>query len=127
MDLTVSLVGLMVGFLVGLTGMGGGALLTPIMILFFKVSPVLAVGVDFIYSTITKAFGTYIHVKQEHVDFGIARRLSYGSVPAVLLSTILVHSFHNLNSTATNDFLKHSIGIVLLLAAVFIGFRSQLL
>ena len=120
MDYSVSLVGLCVGFLVGLTGMGGGALMTPIMILLFGVPPIYAVGVDFVYSTITKALGTIIHIRQKHVNFKIALYLSCGSIPAIILSTSLIQAMHKHHGEAANALILHSIGVVLLIAAFFI-------
>ena len=72
MDYRISLVGLLIGFLIGLTGMGGGSLLAPIMILFFRIPPVWAVSTDIAYSTVTKAVGSIVHIRQKHVDFGVA-------------------------------------------------------
>ena len=90
MDYRISLVGLLIGFLVGLTGMGGGSLLAPIMILFFHIPPVWAVGTDIAYSTVTKALGSVIHIRQKNVNFKVALWLACGSVPATLLSVGLV-------------------------------------
>src|SRR5882672_10621239 len=97
--------------------MGGGALLTPLLILLFNTPPVFAVGVDFVYSTIMKAFGAIIHKRQNHINFKIAFYLSCGNIPAVLLSSILVHTFRRQHGDALNGFILHSIGIVLLLSA----------
>ncbi|SRR5258708_4467283 len=127
MDYRVSLVGLLIGFLVGLTGMGGGALLTPIMILFFKVPPVFAVGVDFVYSTIMKGVGTMIHIRHKQVNFKIAWYLSRGSIPGVLLSSILIHVFLKSHGNLINNLISHSIGVVLLLAAFFLLCKPFLL
>ncbi len=90
MDYRISLVGLLIGFLVGLTGMGGGSLLAPIMILFFRIPPVWAVGTDIAYSTVTKALGSVVHIRQKNVNFKVALWLACGSVPATLLSVGLV-------------------------------------
>ena len=90
MDFRFSLVGLLIGVLVGLTGMGGGSLLAPILILIFRVPPVWAVGTDVAYSTVTKALGSVVHIRQKHVNFKIALWLACGSVPATLLSVTLV-------------------------------------
>ena len=65
MDFRYSIVGLVIGVLVGLTGMGGGSLLAPILILIFGVPPVWAVGTDVAYSTITKALGSVVHIMQK--------------------------------------------------------------
>lgn len=127
MDYRVSLIGVLIGFLVGLTGMGGGALLTPIMILFFKVPPVFAVGVDFVYSTIMKGAGTIIHVRHKQVNFKIALYLSLGSIPGILLSSILVHIFLKSHGNAVNNIISHSIGVILLLAAFFLLYKPFLL
>src|SRR5581483_10484823 len=90
MDFRYSLVGLLIGVLVGLTGMGGGSLLAPILILIFRVPPVWAVGTDVAYSTVTKALGSVVHIRQKQVNFKIALWLACGSVPATLLSVTLV-------------------------------------
>src|SRR5437867_8716764 len=84
MDYRISLAGLLIGILVGLTGMGGGSLLAPIMILIFRIPPVWAVGTDIAYSTVTKAFGAVVHIRQKTVNFKIALWLACGSVPATL-------------------------------------------
>src|SRR5437763_14688681 len=82
MDYRISLVGLLIGFLVGLTGMGGGSLLAPIMILVFRVHPVWAVGTDIAYSTVTKAIGSIVHISEENVNFKMAIWMECGSVSA---------------------------------------------
>src|SRR5437588_2456654 len=86
LDYRISLVGLLIGFLIGLTGMGGGSLLAPIMILFFRIPPVWAVSTDIAYSTVTKAVGSIVHIRQKHVDFGVALWLAGGMVPGTFLS-----------------------------------------
>lgn len=117
MDYRVSIVGFLIGFLVGLTSIGGSAFLTPLMILFFNVPPVLAVGVDFVYSTIMKIFGVVTHMRQNHINFKIATYLSLGSIPAVLTSSILIHIFRKQYGSTVNGVILHSLGIVLLLSA----------
>lgn len=76
------LAGLAVGFLVGVTGIGGGALMTPLLILLFGYAPVTAVGTDLLYATITKAVGMVVHGRQRTVDWMVVRRLASGSLPA---------------------------------------------
>lgn len=127
MDYRFSLVGLCIGFLVGLTGIGGGALLTPIMILVFKVPPIFAVGVDFVYSAITKALGTIIHVRQKHVNMHIALTLSMGSIPAIILSSILIHIFHSKDVATANGVIKHTLGIILIFVALILVLKSFIL
>src|SRR5579884_1956047 len=85
LDYRISIAGLLVGFLVGITGMGGGSLLAPIMILLFKVPPTWVIGTDIAYSTVTKALGSVLHIRQRNVNFKIAFWLACGSIPATLL------------------------------------------
>lgn len=120
MDYRISIAGLLVGVLVGLTGMGGGALLAPIMILFFRVPPIWAVGTDIAYSTVTKAVGSIMHIRQKNVNFKIALLLACGSVPATLLSTIFVQYVHRHYTHTINGVILHLLGIVLLLVAVLL-------
>lgn len=120
MDYRFSLVGLLIGFLVGLTGMGGGSLLAPIMILVFRVPPVWAVGTDIAYSSVTKAVGSIVHIRQKNVNFKVALLLACGSVPATLLSVTLVQYMRKHYGDLINGVIIHSIGFTLLLVAVLI-------
>ena len=120
MDYRISLVGLLIGFLVGLTGMGGGSLLAPIMILFFRIPPVWAVGTDIAYSTVTKALGSVIHIRQKNVNFKVALWLACGSVPATLLSVGLVQYIRKHYGTVVNGVILHALGFTLVLVAVML-------
>jgi len=120
MDYRFSLVGLLVGFLVGLTGMGGGSLLAPIMILVFRVPPVWAVGTDIAYSTVTKALGSVVHIRQKHVNFKVALWLACGSVPATLLSVGLVQYIHKHYGNVVNNVILHALGFTLVIVAVLL-------
>ncbi len=120
MDYRFSLVGLLVGFLVGLTGMGGGSLLAPILILIFRVPPVWAVGTDIAYSTVTKALGSVVHIRQKHVNFKVALWLACGSVPATLLSVGLVQYIHKHYGNAVNSVILHALGFTLVFVAVLL-------
>ena len=73
--------GLLVGFIVGMTGVGGGSLMTPIL-LWFGVNPAAAVGTDLLYAAITKAGGVWVHHKNRNIDWSITGWLALGSVPA---------------------------------------------
>jgi uncharacterized protein len=100
-DPAIAVSGLLVGALVGLTGVGGGSLLTPLLILVFDVKPVTAVGTDLLYGAITKTAGGYKHYTQHTVDVRLAWWMAIGSVPAAiagvlmleLLEGSLAHSF----------------------------------
>lgn len=120
MDYRISLVGLLIGFLVGLTGMGGGSLLAPIMILFFRIPPVWAVGTDIAYSTVTKALGSIVHFRQKNVNFKVALWLACGSVPATLLSVGLVQYIHKHYGAVVNGVILHALGFTLVLVAVLL-------
>src|SRR5438270_3910965 len=127
MDYRISLVGLLIGFLVGLTGMGGGALLAPIMILFFRIPPVWAVGTDIAYSTVTKAVGSIVHIRQKNVNFKVALWLACGSVPATILSISLVQYIRKHYGTAINGIIVHSIGFTLILVAVMLVLKPSIM
>ena len=127
MDYRISFAGLIVGFLIGLTGMGGGSLLAPILILLFGIPPVWAVSADIAYSTVTKALGSVIHVREKHVDFRIVWWLACGSIPATLLSVLLVTYVRKHYGSLVNNLIVHAIGFVLILVAVLILFRPYIL
>src|ERR1051325_8750792 len=78
--------GFFVGFLVGMTGVGGGSLMTPLLILLFHVQPVTAVGTDLIYASVTKTGGSLVHGFNKTIDWRIVRRLATGSLPASILT-----------------------------------------
>ena len=127
MDYRISLVGLLIGFLVGLTGMGGGSLLAPIMILFFRIPPVWAVGTDLAYSTVTKAVGSIVHYRQKNVNFRVALWLACGSVPATLLSVGLVQYIRKHDSAIVNGVILHALGFTLVLVAVMLVLKPVIM
>ncbi len=127
MDYRISLVGLFIGFLVGLTGMGGGSLLAPIMILIFRVPPVWAVGTDIAYSTVTKAVGSLVHIRQKSVNFKVAFWLACGSVPATVLSISLVQYIRKHYGDVVNGIIIHAIGFTLILVAVLLVLKPYLM
>jgi len=89
-NLLYSLAGLAVGILVGLTGVGGGSLMTPLLVLAFGFHPVTAVGTDLLYASATKTVGTTVHGISGTVDWKVVRRLATGSVPPLEARQILV-------------------------------------
>src|ERR1700710_1141022 len=84
MDLTIVLFGLGVGILVGATGMGGGSLMTPLLILVFGINPVVAVGTDLAYAAVTKTVGGWRHLRSGTVHGGLVLWLAVGSCPGAL-------------------------------------------
>src|SRR3546814_20643850 len=86
-----AIAGIGVGTLVGLTGVGGGALMTPSMVMLFGIAPHTAVGTDLWFAAITKIFGGWVHGKRGTVDWQVLRRLFSGSIPACLLTLLWLH------------------------------------
>lgn len=84
--------GILVGFAVGVTGVGGGSLMTPILILFFGFSPAQAVGTDLLYAAGTKCFGVWLHGRQRTVAWGVVGLLAAGSIPGSILTVVVLHN-----------------------------------
>jgi len=123
-NIVYPLSGLAVGFVVGLTGVGGGSLMTPLL-MFLGFHPATAVGTDLIYAALTKAVGTVAQHAGGAIDWTVVRRLAYGSVPATAL-TLLVLSQVNAHSRELGEVIRFVLGIALLLTAVSILLRAYL-
>ena len=117
--------GFLVGLLVGLTGVGGGSLMTPILMLFFNVKAAVAVGTDLLYASITKSVGIFAHGKLGNIDWKIVRLLAYGSIPAAIVTTIYLR-YSDVASENTVSSIKFWLGIALLLTSLSVLFRNQL-
>ena len=111
--------GFAVGFLVGMTGVGGGSLMTPLLILLFKVHPATAVGTDLLYAASTKSIGTLVHATARTVDWKLVGLLAIGSVPATI-ATILVLSQFNQQSASAEHAITLTLGAVLVITAAFL-------
>ena len=123
MDVTLPVAGFLVGILIGLTGMGGGALMTPFLILVLGTRPVVAVGTDLVYGAVTKLFGAFLHWRQGTVNVRLALRLAATSVPAGLLAVI---GLRLIPDAAEADFaVRRTLGIVLVLVAVVLIARIR--
>jgi len=118
--------GLVVGLLVGFTGVGGGSLMTPLLVLVFGIHPATAVGTDLIYAGLTKISGGAVHAYHGSVDWRITRRLAYGSVPAALLSLLLLAQL-GVSSKSSGGIISTTLGVALILTAVTLVFRKALL
>lgn len=90
MDWLYTLSGFLVGLIVGVTGVGGGSLMTPLLVLFFGVSPATAVGTDLLYASITKSMGGWVHAAKGSVDWKVVKLLALGSIPAAILTITLL-------------------------------------
>ena len=116
----------MVGALVGLTGVGGGSLMTPVLVLLFGFHPSTAVGTDLLYASVTKSVGTAVHGKQQTVDWRIVARLAAGSVPASI-ATLLVMSRVGTMTEDARGILNLLLGVSLLLTGISVFFRPLIL
>jgi len=125
MDFIYPLSGLIIGFIVGLTGVGGGSLMTPLLVLAFGIAPATAVGTDLLYAAITKCGGVLAHGRRGNIDWNIVGRLATGSVPAALLTTWMLHQF-DVNAPAVAAVIKGTLGMALLLTALALIFRTKL-
>ncbi|MCD9570659.1 sulfite exporter TauE/SafE family protein [Pseudomonas protegens] len=117
--------GLVVGFIVGMTGVGGGSLMTPIL-LWFGINPATAVGTDLLYAAITKSGGVLVHQKNRNIDWRITGWLTLGSVPAVALTLWFLKNLDT-DPQALNTVIKQGLGFVLLLTALAIVFKKKLM
>lgn len=119
-----TIAGLVVGFIVGMTGVGGGSLMTPIL-LWFGINPATAVGTDLLYAAITKASGVWVHSRNKNIDWKITGLLSLGSVPAAALTLWFLSTLHA-DTSALNAIIKQGLAVVLIITALAILFRSKL-
>ena len=110
--------GFLVGALVGMTGVGGGALMTPILILLFGVRPTLAVGSDLAYATITKVVGTAQYVRRGQVNFPYVRWLVVGSVPSSLFAVTVISPWLVRRGIDVEALTTHALGVMLVVVAV---------
>jgi uncharacterized protein len=118
--------GFAVGFLVGMTGVGGGSLMTPLLILLFHVHPVTAVGTDLIYASVTKTGGSVVHGLNKTIDWRIVRRLATGSLPASL-ATMAVLWLLKIDQAAYSSLVTKILGVALICTALALIFRRRLL
>ncbi|MCB0033307.1 MAG: sulfite exporter TauE/SafE family protein [Anaerolineales bacterium] len=117
------LAGFTVGFLIGLTGMGGGALMTPFLILAMKINPVIAVGTDLTFAALTKIFGGIAHRREHNASFRAVAWMSLGSMPASYLGARLVLQSSQ-SSSAAAGFLPKILGVVLTIVGVIVLARN---
>ena len=121
-----TLTGLGLGLIVGLTGVGGGSLMTPLLVLVFGVAPVTAVGTDLLYAGITKAAGSAAHGWKGNIDWRVAGWLAAGSVPATALGLLVLAALPPAGAT-TRVIVSTTLGVMLVATALAIAFRSRLL
>ena len=125
-NLSYSLSGFGVGILVGMTGVGGGSLMTPLLILLFGIHPATAVGTDLLYAAATKTGGTLFHGFARTVDWRVVARLASGSVPATALTTFVL-SQTDVKSAAAHNLITLILGGALFATALVLIFHKQIL
>lgn len=118
--------GFVVGVLVGLTGVGGGSLMTPLLVLLFHIKPAVAVGTDLLYASVTKTAGIFAHGKLGNIDWRIVKLLALGSIPASVLTTLYLKGLDIASDDAVAT-IKFWLGVALLLTSVSVLFRNQLI
>lgn len=122
-DASYAIAGALTGFFVGITGVGGGALMTPILLLFFGVAPTTAIATDLWFAALTKVVGSVIHHDAGQVDWQIVRRLWAGSLPMALLVVVIVSLGGPIAKVA---WLTQAIGAVVLVTALGLIFAPKL-
>jgi uncharacterized membrane protein YfcA len=117
MDWLYTVSGFLVGLVVGITGVGGGSLMTPLLVLFFGVSPATAVGTDLLYASVTKSVGGLVHSRNSTVDWKVVGLLSLGSLPAALLTIVLL-KYLAMDAKTLRNLVTSVLSVALLLTAV---------
>ena len=123
MDFALPLVGFTVGILIGLTGMGGGSLMTPILVLVFGVSPSIAVGTDLLYAAVTKCAGVWVHSRHGSIRWDIVRLLAAGSIPSAILTVFLLKKLMSLGIDY-DRFITLVLSVALILTSIVLVFKS---
>lgn len=126
MEFGYILAGFAVGFLVGLTGVGGGSLMTPILLLLYNIKPAVAVGTDLLYASVTKSVGIFAHGKLGNIDWRIVKRLATGSVPASLVTLWALQNM-DLQSGSAVSTIKFWLGIALIVTSIAVLLRNRLI
>lgn len=123
-DGMTALAGLIVGLMVGVTGVGGGSLMTPILVLLFGVAPQTAVGTDLLFASVTKLFGTAVHQRHGSVDWQVVRRLAWGSLPAAALTLAWMKLSHT--SPVKDSVIIDMVAVMLLVTATGMLLKERL-
>jgi len=116
--------GALTGVIVGMTGVGGGAIMTPILILLLGVAPGTAVGTDLLFATITKLLAVKVHGAHGTIDWQIVRRLAWGSIPAACATLLVIHQFAL--SDGLGEIIMPALGIALVMTAIAMLLRQRL-
>ena len=126
MDFTYIVSGFAVGLLVGMTGVGGGSLMTPLLTLLFGVPPAVAVGTDLAFASITKTAGTFTHRLRGTVRWDIVKLLCFGALPAAVMTTLALKLFGTVDKEI-GQLIRYSIAGSVLLTVVALLFKGKML
>ncbi|MES2321171.1 MAG: sulfite exporter TauE/SafE family protein [Pseudomonadota bacterium] len=126
MLMTYIVSGFAVGLLVGMTGVGGGSLMTPLLTLLFGVPPSVAVGTDLAFAAITKTAGTFTHRLRGTVRWDIVKRLCMGALPAAVLTTLALKQFGTLDASV-GQLIRYSIAGSVMLTVIALLFKGKML
>lgn len=124
MDPLLIVAGLGIGLLVGMTGMGGGSLMTPILILLFGTAPTTAIGSDIAYSAVTKSVGGWRHLRLKTVNLGLSFWLALGSVPAAIAGVWVIHLLKDRYGNSLDDTVLTMLACALILVGLLVLVRS---
>jgi len=120
-----TLSGFLVGLIIGVTGVGGGSLMTPLLVLVFGVSPATAVGTDLLYASLTKSLGGWVHGKRGSVDWKVVGLLALGSLPAAVI-TIALLKYLQLDEKTLRGLVTSVLSVALLLTAAALLLKEQI-
>ncbi len=125
MDIALTLTGFVVGVLMGLTGVGGGSLMTPILVLAFGITPSVAVGTDLLYATIAKCAGIWVHNRNGTIRWRIAGLLACGSIPSAILTVFLMKELKSLG-VDYEYLITLTLSVALILTSLVLLFKNML-
>jgi len=125
MDLVSTASGFVVGVLVGATGVGGGSLMTPLLVLVMGVAPATAVGTDLLYASLTKVGGAWTHSRRRNVDWGVCGLLAAGSIPSAL-ATVVTLRVLAIDAHRYSTIITASLGVALILTALALILKDKL-
>lgn len=125
MDFAFTIAGFTVGFIVGMTGVGGGSLMTPLLVLVFGIQPAVAVGTDLLYAAITKCGGIFVHNKKGSIEWRIVGLLSLGSIPASITAVYLLKHLEKAGIDYSS-LITSTLSIALILTSVVLLFKEPL-
>jgi uncharacterized protein len=115
-----------VGVLVGMTGVGGGSLMTPLLILLFGIHPATAVGTDLLHAAVTKTAGSLVHGLNNTIDWQVVRRLACGSVPASAVALTALSAL-DLSGSLASDLINVVLTVALVITALTLIFRDRII